>query len=166
MDLENYRMSIQPKWAKNQWIQTSPTRSPPCVVICLERPSTLQGTRKNGTHQTGEAGTSWKIIMFKKCQPWVGICFFSREDIFGICLKSATFWPPVKTVKTAWGHEPLSFPWARWTYLWTHGGIAPDELIRWMDSALTGVFWRLLMSPWVRLGGDLVGLVVFLLHIK
>ena len=40
---------------------------------------------------------------------------------------------------------------------------SPDELIRWMDSALTGVFWRLLMSPWVRLGGDLVGLVVIFL---
>ena len=81
--------------------------------------------------------------------------FFPSEGIFGLCLINV---PPLfdrrfLTEKSAWGHQPLSFPWVRCTYLWTHGGIPPDELIRWMDSALTGVFWRLLMSPWVRLGG-------------
>ena len=152
MDLEKYHMSIQPKWAKNQWIQTSPTRSPPCVMMFLERSSTLHGTRKHGTHQTGEARKS----SFSKSasHEWEYV-FFPSEGIFGLCLINV---PPLfdrrfLTEKSAWGHQPLSFPWVRCTYLWTHGGIPPDELIRWMDSALTGVFWRLLMSPWVRLGG-------------
>ena len=30
---------------------------------------------------------------------------------------------------------------------------APDELIQMDGFSLVGVFWRLLMSPWVRFGG-------------